>query len=346
METDFGRLKFFLCGCPERGASYAQDCCKNCYILGKKSWIKKLRDTDKLFQENHAKWLILGWCTISIYITITVTTTTSVCSCRFQVVVSSVAGETLQTRAPSGGVKLLMSKMSYSDTIGKDTDGDGELDTEFSLEVEDSETRLEFPLGFCPGDRSDPDEPQVNFKCIGEWGFVVKEWETVTKTYPRTAKNLNKATKQVDCDVYDPDGNRVDVSGMRIRIDLTIGRMRNKDPAAVAVPESHRAKVDVGRRAAVLKKRGRVPVIYHAFNVSIDVAALTLQVKLGDGSTSREHVSVLESNLVAMVSSGRAPKVGDCEFARPVRDFPDFEGLRSLFVYTTCSSVHRIKYQN
>ncbi len=80
-----------------------------------------------------------------------------------------------------------------------------------------------------------------SLRCTGEWGFVIKEWETVTKMYPASARNLNRVSKQVDCDVYDPDGNRVDVSGTKIRINLVIGRMRTRDPEAVSIPGEQRS---------------------------------------------------------------------------------------------------------
>ena len=71
--------------------------------------------------------------------------------------------------------------MSYAKTIGKDVNSDGRPDIPLRFDVEDSKSAIQFPLGFCPGDRSDKNSHQVNFKCVGEWGFVIKEWETIVK---------------------------------------------------------------------------------------------------------------------------------------------------------------------
>ncbi len=76
------------------------------------------------------------------------------------------------------------------------------------------------------------------------WHPHPQEWEVVTKAYPATARFLNRVTKQVDVTIYDPAGNVVDVSGMRIDIILVIGRMTHKDPSAVKIPgEERRAKM-------------------------------------------------------------------------------------------------------
>jgi hypothetical protein len=57
-------------------------------------------------------------------------------------------------------------------TIGRDTDGDGEPDKKLRYEFEDSDTVVQFPLGFCP---SAPETGFIKFKnCVGRWGFVIK----------------------------------------------------------------------------------------------------------------------------------------------------------------------------
>ena len=75
--------------------------------------------------------------------------------------------------------------MNYAKTIGKDVNADGRPDIPLRFDVEDSTSAVQFPLGFCPGDKSDKSSPQINFKCIGEWGFVIKEWETIVKVFIR-----------------------------------------------------------------------------------------------------------------------------------------------------------------
>lgn len=50
---------------------------------------------------------------------------------------------------------------------------------------------------------------------------------------------MNPVTKQLDIDVYDPDGNLVDVSDMEHWIEFIIGRMRRKNPEAVQIPGTY-----------------------------------------------------------------------------------------------------------
>lgn len=125
--------------------------------------------------------------------------------------------------------------MPFSKTIGKDVTGDRYPDIPLRYEFQDSEGVVQFPLGFCPGDTSNPGDPQINFRCIGEWGIVLKEWDTVARTYPYTAKrNLNKVSKQIDADIYDDKGNKVDVSNFKNKyIEIVIGRQRHRDRSAV-----------------------------------------------------------------------------------------------------------------
>jgi hypothetical protein len=73
------------------------------------------------------------------------------------------------------------SRLNFAKTIGRDTDNDGRPDIPLRFEFDDSKSVIQFPLGFCPGDFSDPDNPQINFQCTGEWGFVLKEWQTIFK---------------------------------------------------------------------------------------------------------------------------------------------------------------------
>lgn len=96
------------------------------------------------------------------------------------VVMASVLNEEIQTNSPAG-VKMIMSRISYSKTMGTDTTGDGKRDFPLRFEIQDSSTVIQFPLGFCPGDTSNKTDLQRNWKCIGEWGFVIKEWECITK---------------------------------------------------------------------------------------------------------------------------------------------------------------------
>ena len=82
--------------------------------------------------------------------------------------------------------------MNYAKTIGKDINSDGKPDIPLRFDVEYSRSAIQFPLGFCPGDRSNNNSPQINFKCIGEWGFVIKEWETIVKVLMIVTNHLTE----------------------------------------------------------------------------------------------------------------------------------------------------------
>eukprot|EP00095_Tigriopus_kingsejongensis_P012226 maker-scaffold528_size145933-snap-gene-0.28 protein:Tk12226 transcript:maker-scaffold528_size145933-snap-gene-0.28-mRNA-1 annotation:"cobinamide adenolsyltransferase" len=231
------------------------------------------------------------------------------------VVMNSVQGEELKTNSPNG-IKMIMAKIPWSKTIGRDTDGDGWPDVPLRFEFDDSDSVIQFPLGYCPGDRKNVSDPQINFKCIGEWGFVLKEWETITKVYPESAKNLNPVTKQIDIDVYDSDGNWVDVSGMEHWIQFVIGRIRVKNPEAVRVPESARAHVVMADRIASLTRRNKPFIIYHELNVSIEFASLNIQIKIDENAGNA-------SNVVILARNGKMPLLDQCDFVRKVRDIAD-----------------------
>lgn len=94
---------------------------------------------------------------------------------------------------------------------------------------------IQFPLGFCPGDRSNSSDPQRNFKCRGDWGFVIKMWESITKAFPFSTRNLNAVTMQMDVDIYDGDGNKVIISDMAVDMILMIPRLKVKGPEFVTI---------------------------------------------------------------------------------------------------------------
>ena len=105
-----------------------------------------------------------------------------------------VVGEELKTKSPLG-CQMIMSKVPWSTTKGKDTNGDGKPDRKLRYEFDNSQSVIEFPLGFCPGADT---KNFIDFDCQGQWGLVLKEWETITATYPESARdNLNYVTKQV-----------------------------------------------------------------------------------------------------------------------------------------------------
>lgn len=92
-------------------------------------------------------------------------------------IVNSVEGEEMRTSAPLG-VNMIMSKLGGQSTVGRDIDGDGIPDRKLRFEFDNSDTVVQFPLGFCP---SAPERGMIKkVNCKGRWGFVIKEWETIT----------------------------------------------------------------------------------------------------------------------------------------------------------------------
>jgi len=97
-------------------------------------------------------------------------------------------------------VKMLpFSRVSGANTIGKDMNGDGIPDKPLVYTFKESETRVEFPLNFCPGKLFEWVEGfgddrvrksslhmtpnQITFPCIGTWGIAIKEWQVIKQVY-------------------------------------------------------------------------------------------------------------------------------------------------------------------
>ena len=89
---------------------------------------------------------------------------------------------------------FFLSRVSGSNIIGHDIDGDGRPDIPLNYNIEDK-TEVEFPLNFCPGVRFDWTEGEgsnkikkrqwhitpdaVLYPCQGYWGVAIKQWETI-----------------------------------------------------------------------------------------------------------------------------------------------------------------------
>ena len=85
-------------------------------------------------------------------------------------------------------------RVSGSNIIGQDIDGDGRPDIPLVYTFEDN-SEVQFPLNFCPGVRFDWTEGEggkkekktqwhitpdaVLYPCQGYWGVSMKEWETI-----------------------------------------------------------------------------------------------------------------------------------------------------------------------
>ena len=134
----------------------------------------------------------------------------------------------------------------------------------------------------------------------------------------------------MDIDIYDQDGVKVDVSGMKIDIQFVIGRIKYKNPLAVSIPDNARAVVNVAERLGHLERKSKMPFIYHYLNISIEFASLNVQVKLYDADNATE------SRMVLLIRHNHLPTLDQCDFLKVVRKINDTDGklLISDFEYT------------
>lgn len=236
-------------------------------------------------------------------------------------IANSVEGEELRTKTPMG-VQMIMSKLSGQRTVGRDTNGDGIPDRKLRFEFDNSNSVVQFPLGFCPGS---PNTGHIMMKgCNGRWGIVIKEWETITATYPISAKNLNPTTKQIDISVYNDKGGLVDISNMAVNIDIIIGRMKKKAPEAVTFGKRHQALVNVANRVKALTRRNKPQLIYHYLNITRPYSTLNIQVKVDNPETSR---------LIVLGRYQSLPTLTKCDFIKPLIDVTDEdEGFIDWFI--------------
>ena len=86
-----------------------------------------------------------------------------------------------------GAKQLDIFRLSGSNTVGRDTDGDGVPDIPLVYDMEEG-SRIEFPLNFCPGKEFplEDNKQQVHVTpdhltqpCEGQWGIALKEWQVI-----------------------------------------------------------------------------------------------------------------------------------------------------------------------
>ena len=123
--------------------------------------------------------------------------------------------------------------------------GDCVPDSPMRYEFDESESVIQFPIGFCPTNRNGFINTNIlnesiacDNPCKGQWGLVFKEWESITATYPESARRLNLVTKQVDIDIYEDLGGKMEVKDIDGVIDIKIPRMEEKNKALVTFDES------------------------------------------------------------------------------------------------------------
>ena len=78
-------------------------------------------------------------------------------------------------------------RLSRSNTVGRDSDGDGVPDIPLTYDMEEG-SRIEFPLNFCPGKEFplEDNKKQIHVTpdhltqpCEGQWGIALKEWQVI-----------------------------------------------------------------------------------------------------------------------------------------------------------------------
>ena len=108
--------------------------------------------------------------------------------------------------------------------------------------------------------------------------------------------------------------------------------MRHKDPSAVTVPEAAKSVVNVTTRLDILQSREKPALIDHYMNVSIEFAALTIQLETANGN---------ETNIIALASHKSLPTLAKCDIVKVMRNNP-MVGKLIFFIWWLTSSD--IKY--
>lgn len=224
------------------------------------------------------------------------------------------------------------------------------------FEFKGSQTVVQFPLGFCPGDRSNISDPQRNFKCRGDWGFVIKEWESVLKTYMWSYKHVNPITFQVRwankqktfifyllilgwCRYLRGRWNqsryfRHEISDWNHHCETENEESRsNHDQRLIKeaiwhvliliyFPDSDRPVVHVSERISELERREKYKIVYHYLNMTLNEGSLGVQLKTDNGGDS----------LVVIARHNNLPTLKECDLVKVVSDFSDVDGKWTYYV--------------
>ncbi len=229
---------------------------------------------------------------------------------------NSVLGEEIRTKSPLG-VQMLMTKLSGSQTVGRDTDGDGIPDVPLRYEFDDSKSVVQFPLGFCPSVPGHIRNVSAEGPCVGQWGLVFKEWQTITATYPPTAKRLNLVTKQMDIDMYADLGGKIPIKNMKEGITVLLERMPDKKPTLVRFAKDDVMKVHVEERLSTLEIRGKPLLIYHQITAANAYSSINVQIRVQDP---------LNTKLVILARYSKLPMAKKCDFVKIVSEIERTDG--------------------
>lgn len=141
-------------------------------------------------------------------------------------------------------------------------------------------------------------------------------------------------TKQVDIDLYNDKGGKVDVSGMKVDIEIIIERMKVKEPEAVSFANTDTVTVNVDHRLQSLQQRKKLPLIYHYFNTSRPYASMSIQIKLGNvvGGDSNLEPDSEDNRLVVLGRHEKLPTLKDCDFVQALRFVNETDGKFESFI--------------
>ena len=107
----------------------------------------------------------------------------------------------------------------------------------------------------------------------------------IKQAYPDSAKNLHRFTMTVDVDVYDSEGEKVDIDILpgNSTIKISTKRMEEKDKSFQTLNISDplaTQNVLVAKRLDLLDRRGRAPIIYHQVSANKSYSVLFMDMRV------------------------------------------------------------------
>ena len=96
-----------------------------------------------------------------------------------------------------------------------------------------------------------------------------------------SAQNLNRVTMTVDVDIYDENSKKIGISKMPEGSDIKIKtrRMKEKDKHLGVLNMTSPVRVDIEKRVDLIKRRNRVPIIYHKITANKSFSTINVQMR-------------------------------------------------------------------
>ncbi|XP_063886174.1 polycystin-1-like protein 2 isoform X1 [Scylla paramamosain] len=169
----------------------------------------------------------------------------------------TVDGETVVAQSPNGA-SMRVAKMSEAVLL------DG-----MKVEMAKGGGTAKLPPGFCPS----------NFEnlegCNRSFSITAIEWPGITHSYVPTSEKLSPNTRIISLDVF-LEGQMVNASSVKEGIFIDIPRNPKELPEPILVTENK-----------ALETMGHHPLVYHAFNVTNENAAVNIEVSANGSQASR-----------------------------------------------------------